>query len=62
MRKICVDQAGIFSLPDLSLNEYRCHRPQYHAFFSEDISLKISSAAPFHHYLHISRRNRIIAR
>jgi hypothetical protein len=42
MRKICVDQEQISSLPDPLLNEYRCHRPQYHAFFSQDDYLKIS--------------------
>jgi hypothetical protein len=35
MRKICADQAEISSRPDLLLNEYRCYRPQYNAFFNE---------------------------
>jgi hypothetical protein len=32
MRKIYDDQAEISFRPDLLLNEYRCYRPQYHAF------------------------------
>jgi hypothetical protein len=35
MRKICADPAEISSRPDLLLNEYRCYRPQYNAFFNQ---------------------------